>query len=391
MPLSSRIRYMSTTISMRRFAPSIGTYIQNLRLSSTGRHFHNGSNHIVSEEAGTINNSPLNIVSEVKDKEVGDPNTRKPIFGLGMVILPDDLVSSIDTVLKSADKHHLRTDAMRIFESLRSTAGVKGNVVKSKSGKSVIDTGARQIPYTAEKTRQKQRNVPIVPHQLSYGNREVLAYLSCRMPATYASIYRVFAELRLLVPDFNPSSVLDFGTGPGTTLWALDRTFSKPIESVVAVDSNAEMILAAERLIQRRTEIRNDPDIESPPDVVKSVEFKRYLPVKENVDSQYDMVVSAFTLSELQNDSIRNSTIDNLWNMTQDVLVLIDRGTPSGYHHILHARERILKKSKSENDTSGANVLAPCLHSSACPMANSSQDWCHFAQRMQRPRVMVIL
>ena len=54
------------------------------------------------------------------------------------------------------------------------------------------------------------------------------------------------------------------------------------------------------------------------------------------------MVVSAFTLMELPNQRSRVQVVENLWNKTQDLLVLVERGSPHGFATILEARNLIL-------------------------------------------------
>lgn len=53
-----------------------------------------------------------------------------------------------------------------------------------------------------------------------YDDIKVAAYASSRMPACYSVLYRVFDELHLHLPDFAPKTMLDFGSGPGTAIWA---------------------------------------------------------------------------------------------------------------------------------------------------------------------------
>lgn len=53
-----------------------------------------------------------------------------------------------------------------------------------------------------------------------YDCTRVAAYASSRMPACYAVLYRVFDELHLHLPQFSPKTMLDFGSGPGTAIWA---------------------------------------------------------------------------------------------------------------------------------------------------------------------------
>lgn len=41
-------------------------------------------------------------------------------------------------------------------------------------------------------------------------------YLIRRMPAEYAALNKIFAEISSRCPDFKPHSLLDFGSGVGT-------------------------------------------------------------------------------------------------------------------------------------------------------------------------------
>src|SRR5580704_6018193 len=51
-------------------------------------------------------------------------------------------------------------------------------------------------------------------------DREALAYLAVRLPATYAAVRASFAAIAQARPDFAPRTALDIGAGPGTALWA---------------------------------------------------------------------------------------------------------------------------------------------------------------------------
>src|SRR5262249_7046829 len=50
-------------------------------------------------------------------------------------------------------------------------------------------------------------------------------------------------------------------------------------------------------------------------------------------------------------------------------------GTPRGFAGMNTARTTLI--------SGGAEILAPCPHKHACPMA-AAGDWCHFAQRVER-------
>src|SRR5512147_927201 len=51
-------------------------------------------------------------------------------------------------------------------------------------------------------------------------DRDALAYLAVRLPATYAAVRASFAAVAEARPDFVPKTALDVGAGPGTALWA---------------------------------------------------------------------------------------------------------------------------------------------------------------------------
>jgi hypothetical protein len=53
-----------------------------------------------------------------------------------------------------------------------------------------------------------------------YNERESLAFLLGRTPSNFATALRAFTELKALAgPAFRPTSLLDFGSGVGSTLW----------------------------------------------------------------------------------------------------------------------------------------------------------------------------
>lgn len=54
----------------------------------------------------------------------------------------------------------------------------------------------------------------------SYDAAETHAYGLSRLPAGYAVAHRVLDEVKARCPGFEPRKVLDFGSGPGTAVWA---------------------------------------------------------------------------------------------------------------------------------------------------------------------------
>ncbi|KAK9728061.1 37S ribosomal protein S22 [Basidiobolus ranarum] len=302
---------------------------------------------------------------------------------IGAVVIPRELSNAIDEVLHDKDKQLLRVDAIRIFDSLRSTSAATRKDTPKREGVKC----AKSYKEEEDSSKPKAVEIPEVqPYYLEYGMRETWGYLAARMPSTYASISFVFRELSKRLPNFQPTNALDFGTGPGTAIWAANEYFGKSIQRYHGVDISDSMLTAAETLIEKSS--------------ISNVTFERYFSYNPN-QAKSDLVVSAFSLSELPNDGIRQSTLEALWNKTSDVLVLIERGTPEGFRIISSARQHLLSRANKVHDsealqsadpqqsqTHGAHVVAPCPHDGECPMIGSSM-WCHYSQRLQRPRVLM--
>ncbi len=87
-----------------------------------------------------------------------------------------------------------------------------------------------------------------------------------------------------------------------------------------------------------------------------------------------DLVVASYVLGELPDPT---AAAAQLWRQSADALVLIEPGTPAGYHRVLAARAAILD--------GGGRTIGPCPHDLACPLERD--DWCHFAVRLPRTKL----
>ncbi|CAG8772787.1 7691_t:CDS:2 [Cetraspora pellucida] len=238
------------------------------------------------------------------------------------------------------DKEIIRFDAGRIYKSFRSTTGYKVNTATDP-----IFGPCKSAQKTFKRTLQEEPDNK--PHILEYGGRESLAYVAGYLPITYGPIYNVLYELSTRLPDFSPKNVMDFGTGPGTAIWAAHEIWGSNIENFLGIDISEAMLRTAENIL--------------------SCDYS----------TRYDLVISAFTFNELPNDNIRQSILESLWNKTEDTLVLIEKGTPAGFKIIAEARKKILHSAtkfqvdanlqldKQDNDAMstlanyGAHVVAP--------------------------------
>ncbi|XP_053185427.1 methyltransferase-like protein 17, mitochondrial [Scomber japonicus] len=97
---------------------------------------------------------------------------------------------------------------------------------------------------------------------------------------------------------------------------------------------------------------------------------------------QFDLVVAAFTLSELPHAKEREEAVMTLWRKTSSYLVLVENGTKEGHQMLMEARDTLLKKrEKTVLDTRPASVFAPCPHELKCPkMTRETTNPCNFNQ-----------
>jgi ribosomal protein RSM22 (predicted rRNA methylase) len=182
------------------------------------------------------------------------------------------------------------------------------------------------------------------------------AYLAARLPATYAAIRTALGAVAELRPEFAPSSLLDFGAGPGTALWAVGDCWPG---------------LRSATLVEISAPIRKFGAAFARECGVAEIDWRG----DAQVTGARDLVTLAYVLDELD-AARRTALVGELWSLTTGILLIVEPGTPAGYRRILDARALLLK--------SGAHLVAPCPHAQACPLV--APDWCHFARRVARSR-----
>src|SRR5688572_13927159 len=186
------------------------------------------------------------------------------------------------------------------------------------------------------------------------------AYLTTRLPATFAAVSAALATVAEARPDFAPRSALDAGAGPGTATWAAAQRWDS-LEDATLVEASLAIRAVGERLgltLPRVTWLAARLDA-ALPEVSPS-----------------DLVLLAYVLDELP-DAAHEPLIKLLWPLTSDTLLIVEPGTPAGWKRILRARDILIE--------AGAHILAPCPHVRPCPLA--PPDWCHFSARVARSRL----
>jgi ribosomal protein RSM22 (predicted rRNA methylase) len=188
------------------------------------------------------------------------------------------------------------------------------------------------------------------------------AYLAVRLPATYAALRRVFAEINLRAPQAEITSMLDLGAGPGTALFAATEEFPS-LQQAMLVEGDAEWLAIGKRLAA-------PPQL---PDALKVQWSKQDLRSGLSCET-HDLVVISYALGELP-QAAAEAVLNKAWKCAGKFLVAIEPGTRRGFAAVNAARSAMIANT--------AHIFAPCPHASACPMA-AAGDWCHFSQRVER-------
>lgn len=193
-------------------------------------------------------------------------------------------------------------------------------------------------------------------------DRDVLAYLAVRLPATYAASGASFSAIAEARPDFAPKTALDIGAGPGTALWAASECWATLADALL-VEASPIFRVFGEQL---------GAEMQQPHMTWRTSDIA----VDEIDGEPRDLVILAYVLNELA-PAAWQPVVERLWRLTGDTLVIVEPGTPAGWQRILAARRQLIE--------AGGHVIAPCPHAKACPL--QPPDWCHFARRVARSRL----
>ena len=79
-------------------------------------------------------------------------------------------------------------------------------------------TALSDLAATAAALSQRYRDEQHDAQSHAITDRDALAYLAVRLPATYAAVRASFDAVAEVRPEFAPKTALDIGAGPGTAL-----------------------------------------------------------------------------------------------------------------------------------------------------------------------------
>jgi ribosomal protein RSM22 (predicted rRNA methylase) len=188
---------------------------------------------------------------------------------------------------------------------------LRRNVDRALSGVALADLAA-----AAATLSQRYRGGLGDDNPYVRSERDALAYMAVRLPATYAAVRASFAAVVESRPDFAPKTALDVGAGPGTALWA-------------AVDCWPD--LADALLIEASPIFRScGEELAREAELPRSTWRVADLAAAAIDCAPRDLVSVAYVLNELA-PAVRESVLQRLWDVTADTLVIVEPGTPAGW------------------------------------------------------------
>ncbi|MFN8576476.1 MAG: small ribosomal subunit Rsm22 family protein [Candidatus Sericytochromatia bacterium] len=187
--------------------------------------------------------------------------------------------------------------------------------------------------------------------------KQVIAYILSRLPATFSVVLNILKKF-----DFSEcESLLDLGSGPGTAILASVELLHS-LRKISAVEHEVSFIKQFKEFISK-----------SDNRVLKDTIFYNKDILDIDTISSHDLVISSYVLNELSSEK-QIYFINKIFTKADKYIILIEPGTPTGYKNIITARDILISL--------GLSIIAPCPHDNKCPL--SSEDWCHFYQRIER-------
>jgi len=216
---------------------------------------------------------------------------------------------------------------------------------------------------TTKDLSSRYRDPASVGKLIARSAEDIVAYAVYRMPATYAAIVAALTALRDQREGWQPRSLLDLGAGLGSGLWAA-TTVWPDIERLTAVDAQPHIIAFGRDLCRHASH-----------PALRSTEWTQGDLRSLQLTGQYDLVVFSYVLAEIEPSTL-SEIVERGWSVTKEALVVVEPGTPAGYHRIRQVRDVV--------EGHGGYSLAPCPHDPPCEVAED--DWCHFSVRVPRSR-----
>lgn len=219
------------------------------------------------------------------------------------------------------------------------------------------DEWVQRAVHLHEQYTGRVSNVGKVPLNTKHDSS---AYLALRIPATYAQIFGALDQVKELLPNWHPKTLLDIGSGPGSASWSAKEIWPSLSEST-SLDQHFDFLTIGKQL-------QKSADIDMAMDW-KQMDLRKGM---AGISKQFDIVVIANVLNELS-PAAGDKIIGQAFDLCRSMLVIIEPGTPTGSSITENASRKLSK---------AGNLLAPYIENTFVP---KSDYYIHFSQRFIRP------
>ncbi|RLO09084.1 hypothetical protein DYB28_001209 [Aphanomyces astaci] len=279
---------------------------QRMNLSLHGWHLNRtqtyGAGITSAKSALTKGKETISRISKIND--TADIVDGLSSIGLNQLhVFPEPLRQRVSTLLKERTQVQL--------EKLKETI-----TLGTSKSRFPWDSHNEQIGWEMD----KKAKIP----EFLYGPQETMAYMAFEMDGVYSSVHHVLRQMTDAdgeATPFQPKSMLDFGSGPGTASWVAKEFFDESLQEYRLVEPSQSMADAANVIMEG----------------FRGLSFRKSLgEMKREIakGKQYDLIMASFVLSDITNDIERIAIVSTLWSLLAENgrLVLVDRGT---HDHLL--------------------------------------------------------
>lgn len=189
---------------------------------------------------------------------------------------------------------------------------------------------------------------------------DVIAYANARMPATYSAVYSAFEKAYKYIDENKIKTLIDVGAGTGAATWAISSFID--FEKITCIEREASMIDLAKALMKDTS--------------LAIANWEKQDITDAKLQEKADIIVASYMLNEIREDK-KIEIIEKLWNNTNEILFIIEPGTPENYKNIMKYKDYLVQN--------GGCIVAPCAHQNKCELPEN--DWCHFICRVERTKI----
>lgn len=164
---------------------------------------------------------------------------------------------------------------------------------------------------------------------------EALVYSIMRMPATFAANTKVLEYVFRKVSPKEINNIIDIGAGVGTSAWAILKYINNP--NILCIEKQKNMQSLGMYFMKNEQELRN-------------VQWENLDILNDVIDKKADLVTCSYVINEIPKER-RLDIVNKIINLTNNVAIIIEPGTPSGFENIKLIKQYAIKKRSIYNST----------------------------------------